>query len=187
MTIDTVRKAKVKTIGGDITVRNASSGVVASTYEGDVRVERSQGAMELESTTGNILVFDVGASDIGDILRAKTTSGMITLQGLEHRQVDVSSISGSIAFNGDLLTGGAYSLTTSNGSIRMSLPPSSACNVYAVYGYGSFNSELPMKVITENIEEGPVKKVQGSIGKSESTSATLKLTTNNGSIAIKKQ
>ncbi|MEO7539058.1 MAG: hypothetical protein ABIV21_03455 [Pyrinomonadaceae bacterium] len=113
-TIDTVRKANVKTIGGDITVRNASNGVMASTYEGDVTVERSQGAMVLESTTGNILIFDVGPSDIGDILKAKTNSGMISLQSLEHRQVEVGSISGSIAFNGDILNGGTYSLTTSN-------------------------------------------------------------------------
>lgn len=183
-TIDTVRKANVKTIGGDITVRNVANGVMASTYEGDVTVERSQGAMSLDSTTGNILVFDVGPSDIGDILKAKTNSGMISLQSLEHRQVEVGSISGSIAFNGDILNGGSYSFTTSNGSIRMALPQTTSCNVYAVYGFGSFNSELPIKIITENIEEGPVMRVSGLIGKGD---ATLKLTTNNGSIAIKKQ
>ncbi|MEO7539057.1 MAG: hypothetical protein ABIV21_03450 [Pyrinomonadaceae bacterium] len=66
----------------------------------------------------------------------------------------------------------------------MALPLTTACNIYAVYGFGSFNSELPMKILTENIEEGPVKKVRGLIGKGD---AILKLTTNNGSIAIKKQ
>ena len=183
-TIDTVRKAKVQTIGGDINILNVSSGVMASTYEGDVTVEGSNGAFNLESTTGNILIFDGGPSEIGDTLRAKTNSGLISLQRIKHRQIEAGSISGSIAYNGEILNGGTYSLTTSNGSIRMALPPSTACNVNALYGFGSFNSELPFKIITENIEEGPVKRVYGSIGKSGD--ATLKLTTNNGSIAIKK-
>jgi hypothetical protein len=183
-TIDTVRKANVKTIGGDITVRNAANGVMASTYEGDVTVEQSHGSMSLESTTGNIVVFDVGPSDIGDILKAKTNSGMISLQSLEHREVEVGSITGSIAFNGEILSGGTYSLTTSNGSIRLTLPQSTSCDVSALYGFGAFNTELPMKIITENISPGPVKMVNGSIGKG---GAKLKLTTNNGSIAIKKQ
>jgi hypothetical protein len=182
--IDSIRKAKVQTIGGDITIHNVSAGVIASTYEGDVTVEGSQGAFNLESTTGNILIFDAGPSEIGDTLRAKTNSGLISLQRIKHRQIDAGSISGSIAYNGEILNGGTYSLSTSNGSIRMALPPTTSCKVSALYGFGSFNSELPFKIETENIEEGPVKRVYGSLGKDGD--ATLKLTTNNGSIAIKK-
>ncbi len=183
-TIDTVRKAKVQTIGGDINIHNVSSGVMASTYEGDVTVEGSSGTFNLESTTGNILIFDGGPSEIGDTLRAKTNSGLISLQRIKHRQIEAGSITGSIAYNGEILNGGTYSMSTSNGSIRMALPPVTACNINAIYGFGSFNSELPFKIITENIEEGPVKRVYGSLGKGGD--ATLKLTTNNGSIAIKK-
>ena len=182
--IDTIRKAKVQTIGGDITIHSVSAGVMASTYEGDVTVESSTGTFNLESTTGNILVFEAGPGDFGDTLRAKTNSGLISLQQVKHRQIEAGSISGSIAYNGEILNGGTYSLSTSNGSIRIALPPVTACNVNAVYGFGSFNSELPFKVITENIQEGPVKRVSGSLGKGGD--ATLKLTTNNGSIAIKK-
>ena len=182
--IDTIKKAKVQTIGGDITINNVSAGVWASTFEGDVTVESSMGTIDLVSTTGNILIFEAGPSDFGDTLRAKTNSGLISLQRIKHRQIEAGSVSGSIAYNGEVLNGGTYSLSTSNGSIRMALPPTTACNVNAIYGFGNFNSELPFKLITENIEEGPVKRIVGSIGKGEG--ATVKLTTNNGSIAIKK-
>jgi hypothetical protein len=181
--IDTVRKANVKTIGGDIIIRNVSNGVTAYTGQGDLTVEESKGGVSLETTTGNILVFEAGPSEIGDILKTKTNSGLISLQRIKHRQIDAGSISGSIAYSGEILSGGTYNLSTSNGSIRLALPPSTSCNVSALYGFGSFNSEIPVEIITENIMEGPVKRVDGLIGKGD---ATLKLTTNNGSIAIKK-
>jgi hypothetical protein len=182
--IDTVRKATVKMIGGDITIHNVSAGVTAFTGQGDVTVEESQGAISLETTTGNILVFEAGPSEIGDIAKVKTNSGLISLQKLRHRQIEAGSISGSIAYNGEILNGGTYSLSTSNGSIRLVLPQTTNCSVSALYGYGSFNSEIPIKIITENIAENSVKIINGLIGKAD---ATLKLTTNNGSIAIKKQ
>ncbi len=182
--IDTVRKANVKTIGGDVSIRNVSEGVLAVVYVGDVTVEGAKGGISLETTTGNILVFEAGPSEIGDTFKAKTSSGMISLQKVEHRQIEVGSISGSIAYDGRILNGGAYSLSTSNGSIRMSLPAETSCNVIAWYGFGSFDTEVPMKILTENISEGPVKRIHGLMGAGD---ATVKLTTNNGSIAIVKQ
>lgn len=66
----------------------------------------------------------------------------------------------------------------------MSLPALSSFQLYATYGAGTFDSEVPVKIATENISEGPVKTI---VGKAGSGDAVLKLTTNNGSIAIKKQ
>ena len=184
-TIDSVKKATVRTIGGDISLRNIAGGIAASAGQGDITVEESWGGMVLESTTGNIVVFKAGPSEIGDIFKAKTNSGAISLQKLDHRQIDVGSISGTLIFNGEILSGGSYSLSTSNGSIRLSIPQSSSCLITASYGFGKFISELPIKIMTENITDGPVKSIIGTVGKGGD--ATLKLTTNNGSISIKKQ
>lgn len=183
-TIDGVRKASVKTIGGDISIQRVTDGVTASAGQGGITVEGSTGAMNLDSTTGNIVVFEAGPSEIGDTFKAKTNGGTISLQKLEHRQVEVNSISGSVVFNGDLLSGGVYSFATSNGSIRLTLPKETSCTVVASYGFGAFNSEMPIKVVTENVSEGPVKSIVGKLGAGD---ATLRLTTNNGSIVLKKQ
>ncbi|MEP6788567.1 MAG: DUF4097 family beta strand repeat-containing protein [Acidobacteriota bacterium] len=182
--IDTVRKAGIRTIGGDISLRNVSSGVTASAGQGDITVEESEGPMILESTTGNILVFEAGPSEIGDMFRAKTNSGSISLQRLGHRQIEVNSISGSVAFNGEIQSGGSYSMSTSRGSIRVAIPAASNCHIVASYGYGNFSSEIPIKIETENITEGPIKTVVGKMG--SGGEALLKLATNNGSIGIKK-
>jgi len=184
-TIDSVRKANVRTIGGDITFRHVTAGITASAGQGDITVEESDGAMALDSTTGNIVVFEAQPSEIGDPFKARTNGGNIALQGLGHRQVEISSISGSVAWAGEIRTGGSYFLSTSKGSIRLSLPTTTACKVVATYANGSFNSEVPFKLDTENIAEGPVKNIVGQMGKGGD--AVLKLSTNNGSIAIKKQ
>jgi DUF4097 and DUF4098 domain-containing protein YvlB len=183
-TIDTVRKVTANTAGGDISLRNISEGITASTYEGSVTVEQASGSMNLETSSGNIVVFDAEPSEAGDGFRAKTSGGAISLQNLSYRQIEANSISGSVAYSGEILSNASYSLSTSKGSIRLALPQNTACGVTATYGYGTFNSDIPFKLITENFTGDQVKNVVGTLG--SGGTATLKLTTNNGTIGIRK-
>ncbi len=178
--VDSVKKVDVRSIGGDITMRNISNGVGASAGRGDITVESSTGPMTLTTTEGNILVFDGGPSEIGDSFKANTNSGSISLQSLEYRQINVDSISGSVAYNGNILSGGSYNLRTSKGSIRVTLPSKSGFRLWATYGYGRFSSDIPVDIITETFA-GPLKSFHGKAGAGD---ATLKLSTSNGSIAI---
>ncbi|MBA2334108.1 MAG: DUF4097 family beta strand repeat protein [Blastocatellia bacterium] len=182
-TVDSVKKVAVKNIGGNIFLHNITGGITASTYEGDVTVENSGGQISLVSSTGNIVAFEVSPGQIGDIFRAKTSNGAISLQRVDHRQIEANSISGSVLFNGKFLSGGLYNFKTSNGSIRMTLPVESSFQIIASYGFGSFNSDIPLKTILENVTSGG-KSLHGMIGAGD---ATLNLTTNSGSIGIKKQ
>ncbi len=183
-TIDSVKKVNIRMIGGDLGLRNIANGITASAGQGDITVEESTGPMTLESTTGNIVVFGAGPSEVGDILKAKTNGGAVSLERVTYRQIDVNSISGSVAYTGDLINGGTYGFGTSNGSIRLTLPASTKSFVIASYGFGMFSSDIPVKTITENITPGPVKSINGTIN--GGGGAELRLTTNNGSIAIKK-
>ena len=181
--IDSVKKVEVESIGGDVTVRNVSSGVKVSAGRGDVTVDSSQGAMNLETTTGNILVFQGGPSEIGDAFRAKTNNGAIALQSLDFRQVTVGSVTGSVAYTGEIQSSGSYNLNTSKGSIRLSIPLKSSFQMWATYGFGNFTSEIPIDIATENVMPGPLKTIRGKLGNGD---ATLNLATSNGSISIKK-
>lgn len=182
-TIETVRKVDVKNIGGDISLSNIAEGINASTYEGDVTVENSGGAISLESSNGNVVAVAVAPSEIGDAFRAKTNSGAIVLQQIGHRQAEAISISGSIKFAGELLGGGQYDLKTQNGSISLAVPEKSSIKLTASFGFGAFNSEIPL----QNQVKSPVSRAQSltaTLGKGE---ATLNLTTYSGAIRIKKQ
>ncbi|MEJ7623257.1 MAG: DUF4097 family beta strand repeat-containing protein [Pyrinomonadaceae bacterium] len=184
ITIDSVSRAKVNTVGGKIAIRNVTNGVTATNLQGDVQVESSAGTMSLESTTGNIIAFDVSPAEIGDPFRAKTHSGTISMQSLQHRQVEVGTISGSVIYNGSIRSGGSYIFNTNKGSIRMILPANAAFQLQAIYGAGNFVSEIPFKLETENIAEGPIKIINGRLG--TAGDASVRLTTSNGSITIKK-
>ena len=185
--IDSVKKASVKIVEGSIGLRNISGGIQAVALRGDVMVESSGGAIGLETTTGNILAYDVRPGDVGDLFRAKTNSGRITLEGVNHRQIEASSITGSVGFNGKFLNGGIYNFKTSNGSIRMLIPDDSACKLVAAYGFGSFNTAIPVKFETENVTSGG-KNFVGILGKQgNGPLATVTVTTSSGSIGIRKQ
>ncbi len=120
--IDSVRKVDIKNLGGKVSLRNIPDGINAVTFEGDLTVENSSGQISLETSTGNVVAFEVSPGKIGDTFRAKTTNGTITLQKVDHRQIDANSVSGSVGFSGKFLAGGLYNFKTSNGSIRLSLP-----------------------------------------------------------------
>jgi hypothetical protein len=183
MMISSVAKVTVENGGGDVFLYNIARGIEAKTYEGDVTVENSSGAMSLFSTTGNIIAFDVSPSEIGDIFKAKTSNGAIMLKNVGQRQIEANSNSGSINFNGDFLNGGQYSFGTSNGAITLNIPQNSSSNVNASYGFGAFSSEIPLLNVVKN-SPSRVQNLSAQIG---TGSATLKLTTVSGAIRIKKQ
>lgn len=182
-TIDSVRKVTVEIDGGDIFVSRVAEGVEARTFEGDVTIENSSGAMTLGTTTGNIVAFGVAPSEIGDVFKAKTNSGAIVLQRIGHRQAEVNSNSGSIKFVGDFQSGGQYTLSTQNGSISLSLPEKSSFKLDASFGFGVFNSEIPLGNLIKN-SASRAQSLSASAGKGE---ATLNLKTVSGAIRIKKQ
>jgi hypothetical protein len=186
-TVDSIRKVKIKNIGGNISINNVSEGIEALTYEGNVDVENSEGAVSLESSSGNIVVFESGPSEVGDTFRAKTTSGAISIQRLTYRQVDASSISGTVVFNSELLPSGIYNIGTQNGSIVLTLPTVPQCFVSATYGFGRFDSEIPIKTITVNEMPGPIQTMRGTFGESTKQDCKLSLTTSSGTIRIRKK
>ncbi len=181
--IESVRRVDIKNAGGDISVRNISEGVSAATYEGDIIVERSEGPIALDSATGNIIVFDAAPGQVGDTFKAKSTSGAIMLEKLDYRQIEVYSITGQVLFNGGLSTGGIYSFGTTSGAVTLGIPKDSSVMVSAAYGFGSFNSSLPLKTLTENVSSAG-KSVTAQMGEGDSK---LNLTTASGAILIKAQ
>lgn len=182
-TIDSVNKVRVENINGDIYLRSIAEGINATTFEGDVTVERSGGAISLTSTTGNILAFDAAPSEIGDVFRAKTSNGTISLQDIEHRQMEIKSNSGAIRFTGDFLSGGQYTFGTLNGAIALNVPLNTSCKINASFGLGVFASDIPLKDMVKSAASG-AKNLSAIMGMGD---ATLNLTTYSGAISIKKR
>ncbi len=181
--IDSVRKVEIRSIGGNVALRNISGGISAETFEGDVTVENSSGQIALKTTTGNILAFGVTPGQVGDVFRAGTSNGLITLQNVDHRQIDANSVTGDVLFQGKFLSGGIYTFKTSDGAIRLVIPKVSSLRLIAWYGFGAIDSEFPFKTITSNVSSGG-KSLNALIGEGD---ATVNLTTTRGRISISKQ
>lgn len=177
--IDSVNKVDLANAGGNVSLRNIPGGINAKTYEGDVAVENSAGQISLETTTGNIIAYGVKQGQVGDVFKAKTSNGQITLQNVEHRQIVADSINGEVLFSGKFLPGGLYTLKTTAGSIRMAIPHDTSCRMTAIYG-GTMKSAVPYKTITENVSPaGNTLKAQFGTG-----DATVNLVTPTGRILI---
>jgi len=182
-TITAIRKTVVKIVGGDIFLNNIEQGIHATTYEGNVTVENSGGAVSLETSNGNIVAFDVAASDIGDVFKARTSSGAITLQSVGHRQTEINSNSGSIKFAGAFQNAGQYIFHTQNGTISLAVPEKSSFKINASYGFGAFSSELKLENIIKN-NSSRAQSLSALMGNGD---ATVNLTTASGAIRIRKQ
>ena len=57
--VDSVKKVYIKSLGGDVSLRNISGGITAITYQGNLAVENSAGQISLETSTGNIVAYGV--------------------------------------------------------------------------------------------------------------------------------
>jgi len=175
--IESVARAYVENLGGDIYLNEISDGVQAGTYRGDITVENSGGQIVLTNADGNILAIGVSPSEIGDFFKAKTNSGRITLSGVEHRQIETGTITGSINYDGNLLNGGQYGFSTTNGSIVLAVPKESLCKINAWFGFGAFASEIPL--------QNALKKEQSLSAQLGAGDATCSLNLKTGSGVIR--
>jgi hypothetical protein len=181
--ISNVGKVRIENASGDTTLRKIANGIDVKTFEGNISVEGSSGAITLNTTSGNILAFDISANEIGDIFKAKTTSGAVNLKNIGYTQIEANSNSGSIRFNGEFSEGGQFNFGTTNGSMTLMMPKNSSCKMNATYSFGSFSSEIPFKA-EQKSSGNETKKLSAIFGKGD---ATVNLTTYNGRILIKNQ
>lgn len=129
-----------KTSGGSLTVSNihgnidgktSGGSIKADNLEGDVRLATSGGSIRLENLTGTIHVQTSGGSIKGEHidgqLIAKTSGGSINLDNLACT-LDAGTSGGSATASFTKLPGDV-SLTSSAGSVNLTIPRNSAANL----------------------------------------------------------
>ena len=182
--IDSVTKATVKLIEGDISLRNIPGGVFARTEQGELFAESVAGEIGLETTTGNIVAYDLKMARPGDPLKVSTIRGTISLQNISHRQIDANATSGSVKYVGTFVGGGIYKFRTASGRIGLLLPADLSCMISANFGFGNFDSSFPLKIVTETRSEGG-RSLVGHLGTGKGP--VVNLSTTSGSIRLVKQ
>jgi hypothetical protein len=141
---------------GAIAVRNVDGDVTARTSNGKIAVSGGSGALTLAAS-----------------------NGPVEMQEMRAGVLDVQTSNGRIIFTGSLAAGSRNRLTTSNGSVTLTLPPDLAANVDLKTSNGTIGVGYPLT--TQPDGEIARTSVRGTIGGGGSQ---LVVRTSNGSITL---
>lgn len=150
--------ADVELVSGGLTVKNIAGDAFVKAVSGDIRMTAIKGSVGAESVSGTIELVDV--SD------AATVTG--------------KSVSGNIIYEGTIMPGGRYELKIHSGTIRMTIPASSAFEFEADTFSGVIDSEFEIQVMGKISP----REVRGTVNKG---GATVRLKSFSGDIELKKR
>jgi len=188
----------VKSISGNINVRDILGGLTLETVSGNVHIANAGRMANGRSISGDIEVLDTkveGALEAGTIsgtirlrrlsarsLAVNSVSGDVEIEDVTAERIGAQAISGNIRFAGDLQPNGRYEFTSHSGDIRLALAAGAGFQVEASSFSGTINTDIP--VTMSGAQGGRRRTLRGTAG---SGGASLDLTTFSGTIVITKR
>ena len=127
---DTIGSATLRTSGGDIVAKNVNGNVEARTSGGGILADTIRGDVDADTSGGDVRLLHVDGK-----IRGQTSGG-----GVQCSLVGINR---------------GISVTTSGGSIQLTLPQATTANIEATTSGGGFTSELP--VATTEQQDGHVR------------------------------
>ncbi|MBU4331458.1 MAG: DUF4097 domain-containing protein [Acidobacteria bacterium] len=186
--------AKLTTVSGNVEAKNikgflnadsVSGSVVATTVgdganvhsvSGDLKIRNVVGDVDGDTVSGSVFIEGVKGS-----VSAKTISGDTVLSGIEDATtVKASSLSGSVQYEGDILSGGSYSFKAHSGRVVLDLPSDAAFDLSATTFSGSIRSDFEI-TMSGQISK---KSIRGAVN---GGGAEVKANSFSGSIHIRKK
>jgi DUF4097 and DUF4098 domain-containing protein YvlB len=143
------------------------------TSSGEVEVQRLQGAVQVDSASGNVTLRQVGAAQVN------SSSGDVVLEGIAG-DIDVDSSSGNVEVHASPSPHARWKIDSSSGDVTLAVGPGSAFHLDAATASGSVKSELPIRVRgTFSSDE-----LHGEVGEGASQ-AEVKVDTASGDIHLR--
>ena len=115
------RRLDIHTFSGDLSASDITGDVEIATLNGDVRLSDVRGDVDVSSVSGDLDLRGMTAK----VVRAKTTSGEVTYDGL----IDPS---------------GRYELQSHSGDIRLDIPRAASAQLSVSTWNGEIDSEFPI-------------------------------------------
>jgi DUF4097 and DUF4098 domain-containing protein YvlB len=165
------------TVRGDIVIKGGTGSITAKSVEGEVQVEGARGKVNVSSVNEKIRITDT----TGEIT-AESINGAITMIGMDSKNVDASTVNGTIVYEGKLADGGHYTFGTHNGDLLLGVPENANATFTIRTYQGSFSTDLPLAGVTRaDIQRG--RRVVTTLG---TGSADVSLETFGGSIRVRR-
>lgn len=135
----TQSEVNIQSVSGDVTVLGGTGFVTAASVSGDVTVIGAKGRTEVSSVES-----DVRISGSNGAIAASSVNGEVTLEDIDSDDVEASTISGSVTYDGTIKDGGSYKFSTTNGDVSVAVPAKANATVAISTYSGEFQSEFPV-------------------------------------------
>jgi hypothetical protein len=122
-----------RTVSGDVEVSDASDRVILETVSGEVKASRLRGDIDLSSTSGGVELDDVEGN-----VRVESTSSDVIVTRARVRQIDASTVSGDVEYDGTIEGTGTYEFNSHSGDIILSIPT----NTSARFSVETYSGDL---------------------------------------------
>lgn len=163
----------VETVNGDVKCRGGSGYISLQSVSGSIGVQQAKGRIDVHAVSNSITLTDVSGDVTGE-----TVSGDVKLEGIESSNVDVSTVSGEVEYEGTIRDGGRYRFSTHNGDVVLGVPDKTNATISVSTFNGDFDSSFPVSVT-----EAQRRRFSFTIG---SGSARVELSTFNGDIKLRR-
>ena len=165
-----------KSVSGSVKADTVGDGAKVNSVSGSLRARNVTGDVDGDTVSGSVIIENVKGS-----VSAKTISGDVRLSDIEGATtVTASSLSGVVQYEGDILSGGAYTFKSHSGSVKLAIPSGAAFDLSATTFSGSIDLDFEI-TMSGRISR---KSVSGSVN---GGGAELKANSFSGSIIIRKK
>lgn len=180
-----IAEVNAETLNGDVNLDTISRYVSGYAANGDVSAANLTGRVTVKALSGDVSVYRAQPSGAGDYLKATAISGDVLLDRITHANVEASTVSGEILYQGALAQGGNYVFRTTSGDITAIIPAASSFKLNAKAAYGDISTDFALRSeegqLVEDLKKG---KLAGVCGKGDST---LTMTSFSGTILLRKK
>ena len=134
-------EVSVELVNGSIELTGGRGLVTLRTVNGDIEAHSVQGRMEFHTVGGDLEISQVS----GDLV-AESIGGDVQLQGVEAADVQASTVSGDVTYDGSVRDGGHYVLSSHSGDIAFAMPEGAGATIAVNTFSGDFESAFPVRL-----------------------------------------
>jgi DUF4097 and DUF4098 domain-containing protein YvlB len=132
-------EVEAHTQNGDIEVEDVTNRLDINSLSGSIEAHNVSGDIDIGTTSGDIKLVDLrGNVEVGSV------SGEIDLRGVTSKLVRAKTTSGDVTFDGLVDPAGRYDLATHSGDVRLHVPRDASAQLTVETWNGGVNSEFPI-------------------------------------------
>lgn len=131
-------EVEVTTVHGPIHLEGGRGSIVLESVNGAVHVQGAEGDMEIVGIAGGVTIADC----VGDIM-VESVGGDLTLEGVTSSDVEVSTVGGTLRYEGSIEPNGVYTFGSHGGSIYLYLPDNLNAEIEALTLAGDIEIDYP--------------------------------------------